>query len=71
MIEELNTRIEIVEVDEEANYGRFSMTPLERGYGTTLGNSFGTYPVVFLPGAAISILRSTMSIMSFLQSKVS
>lgn len=57
MIEELNTRIGIVEVDEEANYGRFSMTPLERGYGTTLGNSLRRILLSSLPGAAISNIK--------------
>ncbi|MBR1451642.1 MAG: DNA-directed RNA polymerase subunit alpha, partial [Lachnospiraceae bacterium] len=32
-------RIEIAEISEDTRYGRFVVEPLERGYGTTLGNS--------------------------------
>ena len=39
MVDRLNTKVEILELDEHKNYGRFSMSPLERGYGTTIGNS--------------------------------
>ena len=31
--------IEIVEISEDKRYGKFVVEPLERGYGTTLGNS--------------------------------
>ena len=31
--------IEITDVSEDKKYGRFVVEPLERGYGTTLGNS--------------------------------
>ena len=31
--------IEIVEISEDKKYGKFVVEPLERGYGTTLGNS--------------------------------
>ena len=31
-------RIEIAEISEDHKYGRFVVEPLERGYGTTLGN---------------------------------
>ena len=32
-------RIEIAEISDYKKYGRFVVEPLERGYGTTLGNS--------------------------------
>ena len=32
-------RIEIAEISEDNRYGKFIVEPLERGYGTTLGNS--------------------------------
>ena len=32
-------RIEIKEISEDNRYGQFVVEPLERGYGTTLGNS--------------------------------
>lgn len=31
-------KIEITEISEDKKYGRFVVEPLERGYGTTLGN---------------------------------
>ena len=36
MIEKLDTKIEILDIDEETNYGKFVLYPLERGYGTCL-----------------------------------
>ncbi len=32
-------KIEIAEISEDKKYGKFVVEPLERGYGTTLGNS--------------------------------
>mgnify|MGYP003020022154 CR=1 FL=1 len=32
-------KIEITEISEDKKFGRFVVEPLERGYGTTLGNS--------------------------------
>lgn len=42
-----------------AEYGRFLIGPLERGYGTTLGNSLRRILIASLPGAAITSLRVT------------
>jgi DNA-directed RNA polymerase subunit alpha len=39
MIEIKKPVIECVEVNEDSSYGKFVIEPLERGYGTTLGNS--------------------------------
>ena len=39
MIEIEKPRIETEELSEDSSYGRFVVEPLERGYGTTLGNS--------------------------------
>ncbi|MCP4361037.1 MAG: DNA-directed RNA polymerase subunit alpha [Chloroflexi bacterium] len=41
------------------DYGRFIIGPLERGYGTTLGNSLRRVLLASLPGAAISSIRVT------------
>ena len=41
------------------NYGRFVIGPLERGYGTTLGNSLRRVLLASLPGVAISSVRVT------------
>jgi DNA-directed RNA polymerase subunit alpha len=40
-------------------YGRFILGPLERGYGTTLGNSLRRVLLASLPGAAITSIRVT------------
>ena len=39
MIEIEKPKIEIVEISEDNQYGKFVCEPLERGYGTTIGNS--------------------------------
>lgn len=57
MVNKLNTKVEILEIDEEASYGKFSMAPLERGYGTTLGNSLRRVLLSSLPGTAISSIK--------------
>lgn len=57
MIEKLNTKIEILEIDEKNNRGRFVISPLERGYGTTLGNSMRRVLLSSLPGSAISSIK--------------
>ena len=54
MPEELETRIEILNIIEEDNYAKFTMMPLERGYGTTLGNSLRRVLLSTLPGHAIT-----------------
>ena len=41
------------------NYGRFVISPLERGYGTTVGNSLRRVLLSSLPGAAITSIRVT------------
>jgi len=49
--------IEIAEMAENGRYGRFVVEPLERGYGTTLGNSLRRILLSSLPGAAISSVK--------------
>ena len=49
--------IEITEISEDKKYGRFVVEPLERGYGTTLGNSLRRIMLSSLPGAAISQIK--------------
>ena len=44
----------INKVEETDNYGKFVVEPLERGYGTTLGNSLRRVMLASLPGAAIT-----------------
>ena len=50
-------KIEIVEISEDKKFGRFVVEPLERGYGTTLGNSLRRIMLSSLPGAAISQVK--------------
>lgn len=47
----------ITKVDETTNYGEFVVEPLERGYGTTLGNSLRRVLLSSLPGAAVSSVQ--------------
>ena len=44
----------IHKVEETDNYGKFVVEPLERGYGTTLGNSLRRVMLASVPGAAIT-----------------
>lgn len=47
----------ITKVDESTNYGKFVVEPLERGYGTTLGNSLRRILLSSLQGAAVSSIQ--------------
>ncbi|MGM9906912.1 DNA-directed RNA polymerase subunit alpha [Limosilactobacillus sp.] len=47
----------IHKVEETDNYGKFVVEPLERGYGTTLGNSLRRVLLASLPGAAITSMQ--------------
>ena len=49
--------IEITEISEDKKYGKFVVEPLERGYGTTLGNSLRRIMLSSLPGAAVSHVK--------------
>ena len=55
MIEFEKPRIE--KIDENRDYGKFVVEPLERGYGTTLGNSLRRILLSSLPGAAITNIQ--------------
>lgn len=57
MIEIEKPKIEFVEKDDQNNYGRFVVEPLERGYGTTLGNALRRILLSSLPGAAITNVK--------------
>ena len=50
-------KIEISEISEDKKFGRFVVEPLERGYGTTLGNSLRRIMLSSLPGAAVSQVK--------------
>ncbi len=57
MLEMEKPRIECVEKDIDTNYGKFVIEPLERGYGTTLGNSLRRVLLSSLPGAAVTSIK--------------
>ena len=44
-------------IDEDGHYGRFVVEPLERGYGTTLGNCLRRILLSSLPGAAVTSIK--------------
>lgn len=50
-------RIEITDLSEDKKYARFIVEPLERGYGTTLGNSLRRIMLSSLPGAAVTQVK--------------
>ena len=58
MIEIEKPRIECQESPDDISYGKFVIEPLERGYGTTLGNSLRRVLLSSLPGTAPTSIRS-------------
>lgn len=59
MIEIEKPRIECLESPDDLSYGKFVVEPLERGYGTTLGNSLRRVLLSSLPGTAPTSIRIT------------
>lgn len=57
MLEIEKPRLECVEKAEDGSYGKFIIEPLERGYGTTLGNSMRRILLSSLPGAAVTSIK--------------
>ncbi|MFD2925208.1 DNA-directed RNA polymerase subunit alpha [Halobacillus naozhouensis] len=57
MIEIEKPKIEPVEISEDSTFGKFVVEPLERGYGTTLGNSLRRILLSSLPGAAVTSVQ--------------
>ncbi|BAL82422.1 putative DNA-directed RNA polymerase subunit alpha [Selenomonas ruminantium subsp. lactilytica TAM6421] len=57
MIDIEKPKIEIVEISEDNRYGKFVCEPLERGYGTTFGNSLRRMLLSSLEGSAITSIR--------------
>ena len=57
MIEIEKPRIETEELSADGSYGRFVVEPLERGYGTTLGNSLRRVLLSSLPGVAATAVK--------------
>ena len=57
MIEIEKPRIECIETPTDDSYGKYVVEPLERGYGTTLGNSLRRVLLSSLPGTAVTSIR--------------
>lgn len=57
MIEIEKPNIETVELQEDNKFGKFVIEPLERGYGTTLGNSLRRVLLSSLPGTAVTSIQ--------------
>ena len=57
MIEIEKPQIECVETPGDASYGKYVIEPLERGYGTTLGNALRRILLSSLPGTAATSIK--------------
>ncbi len=57
MVEIEKPRIECVEKPGDSSYGKCVIEPLERGYGTTLGNSLRRILLSSLPGTAVTTIK--------------
>ena len=57
MIEIEKPRIECIETPSDDSYGKYVVEPLERGYGTTLGNSLRRVLLSSLPGTAVTAIK--------------
>jgi DNA-directed RNA polymerase subunit alpha len=57
MIEIEKPRIECIETPMDDSYGKYIVEPLERGYGTTLGNSLRRVLLSSLPGTAVTSIK--------------
>ncbi len=57
MIEIEKPRIEAIDLAADGTYGKFTVEPLERGYGTTLGNSLRRVLLSSLPGVAVTSIK--------------
>ena len=57
MVEIQKPRIECLENVEDETYGKYVVEPLERGYGTTIGNSLRRILLSSLPGTAVTTIK--------------
>ncbi len=57
MIEIEKPRIECIETPGDDSYGKYIVEPLERGYGTTIGNSLRRILLSSLPGTAVTTVK--------------
>ena len=57
MVEIQKPRIECIENVDDESYGKYVVEPLERGYGTTIGNSLRRILLSSLPGTAVTTVK--------------
>ena len=57
MVEIQKPRIECIENVDDESYGKYVVEPLERGYGTTIGNSLRRILLSSLPGTAVTTIK--------------
>lgn len=57
MVEIEKPRIECIEDPSDSSYGKYVVEPLERGYGTTLGNALRRILLSSLPGTAVTTMK--------------
>ena len=71
MMEIERPRIDTANLSADGRYGKFVVEPLERGFGTTLGNSLRRVLLSSLPGVAVTSIKSTVWCTSSLQLRAS
>lgn len=59
MVEIEKPRIECIDSQDDVSYGKYIVEPLERGYGTTLGNSLRRILLSSLPADSCSLCGNT------------
>ena len=64
MLDFKEPNIKIADISEDKKYGRFVVEPLERGYGTTLGNSLRRIMLSAIPGVKEDVTEIIMNIKS-------
>ena len=57
MIEIEKPKVDIIELSEDYRYGKFVVEPLERGFGTTIGNALRRVMLSSLPGSAVTSVK--------------
>ncbi len=57
MIKFEKPQYKVTEYVESSNYGKFEIEPLERGFGTTIGNALRRVMLSSLPGSAITSVK--------------
>ena len=57
MIEIEKPKVDVIELSEDYRYGKFVIEPLERGYGTTVGNALRRVLLSSLPGVAVNSIK--------------